>query len=222
MSNFSSTSDVRRSSDSTIALDLDGVCSKTRPGFLDKIRNIYNISIPQKRLYRRNLMIPEITQSYGKEVSDIVRRDPSFYEELDKIEGSKIATEVLSKNYEIKIVSSRFSTDWLDDKTRKKVYKSTKKWLDDKGYEYDEIINPIDAKKEVKADVFIDDAPEVISDVSTKSYSILFLRPHNTNNIPRTCWNATKSVGDNQSILADNSKKQWKIIENHLKSDLHE
>lgn len=219
MRDFNSISDMRRSSDLTIALDLDGVCSKTRPEFLDKIRNIYNISIPQERLYRRNLIIPEITQSYGKEVSDIVRQDPSVYEELDKIEGSKIATEVLSKNYEIKIVSGRFSNGWLDNKTREKVYRSTKKWLDNRGYEYDKILNPIDSKKEVKADVFIDDSPEVISDVSTKSYSILFLRPHNTNNTPRTCWNAAKSVGDKKSILADNSRKQWKIIEKHLNLD---
>lgn len=210
---------VKRSSETPIiALDLDGVCSKTRYGFIKEIGDLYDLEIPRDRLYNRRLEIPQISESYSDAVLRIVRSDPSVYSRMNKIKGSALATRTLSRSYDIKIVSNRFSQGWLDSETRQNVLSETKKWLDRNNFAYDEVFNPIEGdKSDISADVFIDDTPEVIQDADSEMLKIICIRPHNMNHIPHNCWSAAKFDNRRASDLAQEPQKQWSHITKHLR-----
>lgn len=202
-----------------IALDLDGVCSKTRYGFIEEIGDLHDLEIPKERLYNRRLEIPQVPESYSEATSKIIKSDPSVYSRMSKIKGSALATRTLNSSYKIKIVSSRFSDGWLDKETREQVFKATKKWLSDNNFVYDEIVNPIKGKKSsVSADIFIDDTPEVIREIDgSNTFKIIYIRPHNMQHIPYNCWNATKYDDKRVEDLVQNPQKQWTIITNYLR-----
>ena len=213
------TYNVNRSSNTPIiALDLDGVCSKTRYGFIKEISNIYNLNISKDRLYNRRLRIPQISENYSEAVLKIINSDPSVYSRMNPIKGSALASRTLNRSYKIKIVSNRFSKEWLDPETRQEVFEHTRKWLDSNDFSYDEVVNPIEGdKSDIPADVFIDDTPEVIRSIDDEVLKITYIRPHNINHIPYNCWNAAKYAHKCAEDLVQNPQKQWSLITEYLR-----
>lgn len=205
----------------TVVLDLDEVCSRTRPRFIQEINNRHGLSISNSRLYNRYIDIPEIKNEYIDEVEQYIKENPSIYADMTPIAGSAEATQILNPEYEIKIVSNRFSSDWLSPKVRDAVFEETKDWLDKHQYRYDDIVYPVPERKvDVDGDIHIDDRPEHITDATDRGrLGILFMRPHNFRDTPRGCWNAKEHSNFQSNELVQNASDQWDIITKYLQAE---
>lgn len=202
----------------SIGLDLDGVSTKTRDAFLSIIEEKYDTNISRDILYGTNPTIPGIELEYGSAVQEIVSESLDIYRNMSPISGASQATQTLNHKYNIKIITHRVSEDWLSDERREEIRDISIKWLDDNNFKYDDFIYPApEDKTDVDADIFIDDRPEVLKDITNDEITgILFLRPHNTRYIPDYMTTAADFSTHTVDSLAKNPSLQWSIITEYL------
>lgn len=206
----------------TIGLDLDGVCASSRKFFLSEISRKYDVDIPATSIYDRSPAIPKVDTTFGEEIDEIARTKVSQYRKVDAISGSAQATKTLSSVYDIKIISHRVSEDWLSKEQRESMEEVSKDWMNQNNITYDEFVSPTPGDKtDIEADIYIDDKPRVISNISShpNKVGILFVRPHNFESIPRDAWvvsNYDESLSPQD--LAKNPQRQWGIITDALLS----
>lgn len=205
-----------------IGLDLDGVCASSRKFFLSQISQKYDVDIPATSIYDRSPSIPKVDTTFGEEIDEIARNRVELYGEVDVIPGSPQATRTLSSKYDIKIISHRLSEGWLGEEQRENMKKVSKDWASEKGIKYDQFISPTPRDKtKIDASLYIDDKPRLIRDISKQEdkVGILFIRPHNVESIPPSCWVASEygnSIRPRE--LAKSPQRQWGLITDALLS----
>lgn len=205
----------------SISIDLDGVCVKTRDAFLSEIEDKHNITISRDVLYGTNPDIPDTDLSFSEAVQNIVKDSFDIYSEMKPMSGAPRSTNMLSREFQIKIVTHRVSENWLSEDKRIEMMNITKKWLNRNNIVYDKFVYPTpEDKSNVESDIFIDDRPEIISKVAEKKNKrgILFLRPHNLENIS-SLTSADNLSSDSPQDLAKNPRKQWSVIVDSLLSN---
>lgn len=205
-----------------IAIDIDGVCSKTRPYFSNIISEEYNVDISKEQLYKRYIDLNG-DRAYGDLVEKIVTENAEAYYSVPKISGSSFATQTFlyNHNHHITLLSSRFSKAWLNTDIRNSIYDWTKKWLKKNQIAYDDIPYPTPEYKYKwenidSIDVFIDDKPSVLKRVKHNTenvYVILFNRPHNISiDIPQYLQIDSTYATMSRKEYAQNPRKQWEDI----------
>lgn len=206
----------------TIGLDLDGVCASSRKFFLSEISRKYDVDIPATSIYDRSPTIPRVDTTFGEEIDEIARTQVSMYGKVSTISGSAQATRTLSSRYEIKIISHRVSEGWLSKEQRESMKEVSEDWMNRNDIIYDEFVSPTPGDKtDIEADIYIDDKPRVISDISSQpnKVGILFVRPHNVESIPRDAWVVSDyDEGIRPQELAKNPQRQWGLITDALLS----
>lgn len=205
-------------SEETIALDLDGVSTRTRDAFLSYIEEEYNISISRDVLYGTDPEIPGTDLKYGDAVQEIASDSLDVYKDMDPIPGAPDSTLALSREYNIEIVTHRVSKNWLSKDRREEMKDISIKWLKNNNFYFDKFVYPTpDEKTDVNADIYIDDRPQIVESANEKGkYGILFLRPHNTRYIPNNVSSAAKFSDYTVDSLASNPDLQWSIITEKL------
>lgn len=220
MSRYSTNSQSGSSSNSvTIGLDLDSVSAKTRDAFLKRIEDVHDIEISRKVLYGTNPDLPQIGSDYSTEVQNIVEEDLHIYDDMEPISGAPRATKILGHRYDINIVTHRVSTGWLTEERRDEMRDISERWLDRQGFNYDTFVYPVpEDKHETGVDILIDDRFYNVLELNRQEgkMGILFLRPHNIQNIPNDVWTAANVSNHTAEELAQNPSRQWSIITNTL------
>lgn len=197
-----------------IGLDLDGVISSTRETFLNEIESMYGIKLNNNAASVK----PQTGQSFGNLIQDIVKNNPDIYQKIKPIEGSSEATHKLKEYYDIKIITHRVHSNWLNKETNTELKNQSIKWLNDNNIYYDEFIFPTPKNKtDIPADVYIDDRKENIENVINKNkIGIMYLRPHNPEEVPWDSWLASSEVNKDMDYISNNEVEQWDIISNSL------
>lgn len=211
-------SSFNRQNRKKIAIDLDGVCVKTRETFLDYIEDEYNIQISRNILYGTNPDIPETDIDFSTAVKSIVKESFNVYENMCPISGSVRSLRMLNREYQILIATHRVSENWLSEDRLLEMKDITQDWLDKHDFVYDDFIYPTpENKSDIESDIFIDDRPSIIKNVNKdkNKEGILFLRPHNIQNISNI-KNPTMFSTYSAQSLANNPKNQWSIIVDKL------
>jgi len=198
----------------TIGIDLDGVISSTRRQFLKEIEYRYSINLNNGARSVQS----KTGKSFGTLIEEIAKDDTSIYQDIKPIRGASEATNKLKEYYNIKIITHRVNSDWLDKPMRKELKKQSIDWLNNHNIYFDEFVYPTPQNKSnVYADVYIDDRKQNIENfVNNDKIGIMYLRPHNLESIPWESWLASTEIDEDIIYISNNEEIQWNTIANSL------
>lgn len=198
----------------TIGIDLDGVISSTRKRFLKEIECRYDITIHDGAESIR----PQTGKSFGTIIEEIVIDESNIYQDIEPIKGCSTVINELQEYYNIKIITHRVHSNWLNVQKRKKLKNQSIKWLNKNNIYFDEFVFPTPKNKsDISADLYIDDRKENIKNVvDNDKIGIMYLRPHNLDEIYWDSWLASSEANKDINYMANNEKEQWNVIKNSL------
>jgi 5'(3')-deoxyribonucleotidase len=153
----------------TVGIDLDGVLADQLAGAFPRIKDRLGIELAWKDVTEFRLPLGET--DLAREI-ELAQLDPDYLLEMPVHSGALALVEELRQNNRVVLITARPGS----------ALALTKAWLDDRGFEFDAIINATEEKKSLYgADVLIDDYTGNIRDflANTDGLGVLVDRPWN-------------------------------------------
>jgi uncharacterized HAD superfamily protein len=191
---------------SIINIDIDGVLSRNMELACDYMREEFNITIEVEDITVYGQYIEQIDMDLGDVFDHLYDNNKEYLLKSEVIEGSVEAVNKLSQENKINIISHRDSVSSND----------TVKWLDKKGFLYDEVYIGGDIDKHsIKGDIMIDDAPHVINNFKENNTDvIIFPRVYNKVLLEETTYpqNPVENLSSEELHNIIKQEKQWDYV----------